>query len=130
MPGLHDSAMLSAQLQNAIGIGKIRSQRLLDEKIDARGQKRLRSRSMMHRRHTDRSRIEPPNPRQTRLNRREAGNPELLRNLSGNNGVAIDHTNQLDSLTRLFKLTIDPKMVPPEGSRSNNGNPKWLQTRH
>jgi hypothetical protein len=85
---------------------------------------------MMYRRHTDRSRIQPANRRQASLDRRKPGNPELCRGISSNRSIAIDHTNQLDSLTRLFKLTIDPKMVPPEGSRSNNGNPKWLQTRH
>ena len=130
MPRLHNPPMLAAQLQNAIRIGKVRSQRLLDQQIDARDQQRLRSRSMMYRRHTDRSRIEPPNRRQTSLNRRKARSPEPLRSLSSNSGVAIDHTNQLDSLTRLFKLTINTKMVPPEGSRSNNGNAEWLRSRH
>jgi hypothetical protein len=130
MPRLHDAPVLATQLQDPISICKARSQRLLDQQVDTRDQQQLRSRGMMHRRHTDRRRIKSSNRRQTSLNRRKPRNPELLRSLSRNRGVAIDNASKFDRLTRLLEFTIDTKMVAPEGSRSNKGNAEWLQSRH
>src|SRR5260370_17431873 len=98
MPGLHDAAILTAQLENTVSIGEARGQRLLNQQIDTRSQQRLRSGSMMHRRHTDRSSVERTHPRPTRLNRLESGNTELCR-----------------SLTRATKVQSHPptKLTPP-----------------
>jgi hypothetical protein len=129
MPGLHDASMLAGKLQNAVRISQARGQRLLDQKVDTRSQQRLRGRRMMHRRHTDRSSIKRPR-RQTRLDRLEAGYTKPLRGLRSNARVAVDHSNKLDRLPRLLKLTIYAKMVAPEGPCSNNGDAKWIGRRH
>jgi hypothetical protein len=122
--------MSTTLIQNAIRIGETRSQRLFDQQIDTRGQQRLRSRGMMHRRHTDRRGIERPYRSQTSLDRLESRNAKLSRSLSRNRTVTIDHSSKLNCFAGLFQLTIDAKMVAPEGSRSNNSDPEWTRRRH
>ena len=130
MPRLHDAPMLAAHLQNTVSIGEARGQRLLNQQIDARGQQRLRSGSMMHRRHADRSSIERTHRRQARLNSLKARHPELSRGFRSDSRVAVHHSSKLNRLPRLFQLAIDAKMIAPEGSRSNHGNAEWSRGRH
>src|SRR5882757_865907 len=85
---------------------------------------------MMHRRHTDRSSVERPYPSQARLDGREARHAELRSSFSRHSRVAVHHRRKHNRLARLLKLTVDAKMIAPEGSRSNHGNAKWSRGRH
>ena len=130
MSGLHDASVFAAQLENAVGIGEAGGERFFDQKIETCGEKRRCSGSVMHGGHADRGSIERACCRQTLLDGREAGYAELCCGFGGDGWVAVDDGGKLDRLTCLFELTIDAKMVAPEGSRSNNGDAKWMRAGH
>ncbi len=79
----------------------------------------------MHRRHTHRRGIDLSSRSQTRLNRLEAGDLELLSSSRQRSRIAIYNTDKLDILARLLQLAIHPQMVAPEGTRTDNDNPQW-----
>ena len=82
---------------------------------------------MMHRRHADRRGIERADGCQTSLDRLEGWNVEPLRGFSCNRGVVVDDSRKLDWLACLLEFAIDAKMVAPEGSGSDNSDPKWMR---
>jgi hypothetical protein len=125
MTSLNDAAMFAAQLENPVGIGEIRSQRLLDQQIDPRRQQRLGSRGVMHRRHTHRRSIDPADRSQTGFNRLEARDLELLSGGGQRSRITIHNADKLNILARLLQFAIDPQMVAPKGARTDDDNPQW-----
>jgi hypothetical protein len=130
MPRLHDAAKSTRQIQNPVSIGQTRSQRLLHQQIDPGSQQHIRSRSMMNRRHADRSSIQPAHSAQTSLNALEGGNAEISSCLRRDSRILIDDSHKLNLMTGILKLTIDAQMIAPKGARSNNSNSQWTRTRH
>jgi hypothetical protein len=117
--------MLTAQLKNPVGIGKIRSQRLFDQQIDPCNQQRLSSRSVMHRRHAHRRSIDPADRSQKGLDRLEASNLELCSSSGQRCRITIYNTDKLNILASLLQFAIHPQMIAPEGARTDNDDPQW-----
>jgi hypothetical protein len=124
MPNLHHTAMLRGQRENAVRIRKARSDRLLDQHVDARGYQLLRSGAVMHRRHADRGSIDPGRCKAFR-DRAKSWDAELRGRLGHSLPIGINDSGKLDSLARLLQFVVDTKMVAPKRTNSHNGNAEW-----
>ena len=119
MPGLGNAAVLTCKLDELIGFGYGRGQRLLDQDIDAVFHQLPSDRQVMNRGYSDRGRLNAGGDQLVRG--LKCASAELFRDRLATSAVSVDNSNELDILRCVcVKIAVDARMIAAERATSDD----------